>query len=303
MGEYVMSANATWSRYLRVRSLIVLIAVFAIPRFTLAQTTPCASGYTPPGAQSLGYTRVFCVVPSLSDITTESNPSYKLYSGNWYSANPTPMSFYSMSGSTLVIHLGGGLMTETKQSQPAALPLLLASSGFYAEFQVSLSSNDQDHFPAVWLMPQEHDGHKDDHSPADPGLFERWMELDVDEGGYSPNGGMHGTMISWSGTYPNYQNQKWSVSTSGMDRTQYHVFGLSYDPQAQRVTWWLDGTNVGSASSQAIPSIINSYHYYLIMGAQTHGAHKPYDMYVRYFGAWAGGVVPMPPSNVKMSTP
>jgi hypothetical protein len=131
------------------------------------------------------------------------------------------------------------------------------------------------------------------------------MELDVDEGGYSPGGGMHGTMINWYGTYPNYQKSQSSVDPSfsyGMDRTQYHIFGLSYDPRAQRVTWWLDGTNAGSVSSQAVPSIVNSYHYYLIMGAQSHGAHKPYDMYVNYFGAWAGVPVPKPPSDVKMTT-
>jgi hypothetical protein len=282
-----------------------MLAVLAIPQFTIAQT-PCASGYTPPGAQSLGFKRVFCVVPSVSDITTDDNPSYKLFSGSWYSANPTPMSFYSMAGSTLVIHSGGGVMTETRKSQPAALPLLLGSSGFYAEFQVSLSGNDPDHFPAVWLMPQEHDVHKDDHMPGDPNLFERWMELDVDEGGYGRGNGMHGTMINWSGTYPNYEKTQKSVDPSfsvGMDRTQYHVYGLSYDPMAQRVTWWLDGTNAGSISSQAVPSIVNSYHYYLIMGAQTHGAHKPYDMNVKYFGAWAGGDVPKPPSNVQMKTP
>ena len=302
-----MLSIATFLKQVRALSLPALTASLAIPGIVMAQTAPCASDYMPPGAQSLGFTqRVFCVVPTVADITTENESSFKLFSGQWYSANPTPLTFYAMSGSTLVIHSGGGVTTEMRNSQLGALPTLLASNGFYVEFQVSLSSNDPDHFPALFAMPQEHNGHKTDHVPGDPTNFERWMELDVDEGGYSssPLGGFHGTLINWSGTYPTFQHQNWSVdppSTFGMDRTQYHIFGLSYDPKAQRVTWWMDGVNVGSQSSQPIPSIVNTYHYYLIMGAQMHKLNKPYDMYVKYFGAWSGAAVPRPPSDLKMT--
>jgi hypothetical protein len=188
---------------------------------------------------------------------------------------------------------------------PGALPLLLAGNGFYVEFQVSLSSNDPDHFPALFLMPQEHNGHRSDHMAGDPATYERWMELDVDEGGYSVGGGTHGTLISWYGTYPNFQRQNWSVdppSMYGMDRTKNHIFGLSYNPKAQSVTWWVDGVNVGSVSSQPVPSIVNTYHYYLIMSAQMHPAKKPYDMNISYFGAWSGAEVPKPPSDVNVTT-
>jgi hypothetical protein len=42
-----------------------------------------------------------------------------------------------------------------------------------------------------------------DIAPDSPG-FERWMELDVDEGGFGP--GLLGTVHSWSGIAPNYTN-------------------------------------------------------------------------------------------------
>jgi hypothetical protein len=265
-------------------------------------SNPCASGASPPpGAQALGYTKqAFCVVPTIADISTNDAIAAKLYSGSWYTKDPTPMTRYAMDGSTLVLHPGGGVASESRKSRPGSLPLLPGAAGFYVEFQERLSSNDPDHFPALFLMPQEHDAKKNDHVAGDPATVEHWMELDVDEGGYGP--GMHGTVINWSGAFPNYQHVNQSVdSTAPLDRTQNHVFGLSYDPKARRVAWWLDGVIVGSTSTQALPAIVNSYHYYLLMGNQSHGLNKPYDMYVSYFSAWSPVEVPKPPTDVSVT--
>lgn len=282
-----------------------LLVAFGIPTMARGQQSDaCASMEPPPGAQALGYVRrVFCVAPTISDISLDDGVSAKLYSGSWYSKSPSPLSLYSMSGQMLVIANGGGLITETRKSLPGALPLLLGASGFYVEFAERLSDNDKDHWPAVWLMPQEHNLLHSDRLAGDPPGYERWMELDVDEGGF--NAGHHGAMINWSGKYPQYEHQNSSndpASTFGMDRTQEHVFGLSYDPAGKKVTWWVDGAAVGNASTQGLPSIVNDHHYYLIIGNQNHGLNHPYKMYVRYFSAWSGNVVPSPPSGVKAVT-
>jgi hypothetical protein len=284
-------------------ALAASVAALAIPATVFADSTaPCSSTEPPPGAQSLGYVhRVFCVTPSLKDISDSvSAPTAKLSSWMWYSSKPSPLSMYSMQGSTLVIANGGGLNTQSHQSLPAGLPLLAASTGFYVEFSEYLSDNDPDHFPAVWLMPQEHNGRHTDHAAGDPANFERWMELDVDEGGF--NEGHHGAMINWSGIYPAYKNQNSSndpSATFGLDRTKEHVFGLSYDPVGKKVTWWVDGTNVGSASTDKVPALVNTHHYYLIMGAQNHRLNKPYKMYLTSFSAWSPQPVPNPPSGVQ----
>jgi hypothetical protein len=293
------------SRILAVHSSALVASLFAvaIPIAANGQpASPCANPAPPPGAQSLGYTRlVLCETPSVSDIDfSATGSSSKLSAWGWYNTLPASKSLFSMSGQAFVIESGGGVTTETHRSQQGVLPLLPAAAGFYVEFAERISDNDPDHFPAVWLMPQEHNGKRDDHLPGDPAGSERWMELDVDEGGF--NAGHHGAMINWSGTYPNYQNQQKvnnPPSTFGMDRTQEHVFGLSYDPIGKQVTWWVDGVNVGSVSTEAVPSIVNSYHYYLIMGAQNHKLHHPYQMYVSYFSAWSKAVPPKPPAGVK----
>jgi len=268
------------------------------------QADPCAAGNPPTGAQALGYShQVFCVAPTMADISVVNGVSSKLYSGKWYDKVAAPMSLYSMSGQTLALSSGGYLMTETRQSQPGALPLLLASAGFYVEFAVHLSDNDPDHFPAVWLMPQEHNASHSDHMPSDPQGFERWMEIDVDEGGY--NTGHLGTLINWYGTSPSYQHQNESnapASTFGMDRTQEHIFGLSYDPVGKKVTWYVDGVAVGSASTAMVPQYVNTHHYYLIMSNQSHGLNRPYQMYVRYFSAWIGSTPPKSPTGVRAET-
>ena len=262
----------------------------------------CAPNNVPPGAQAVGYThQVFCVTPSAADIAQDDSKVSKLYSGQWYAKTPPPASAYSMNGNVLTLSNGGGVTTQTRHSQVGALPLLPAAQGFYIEFAEQLSENDQDHFPAVWAMPKEHNGHKDDHDPSDPPGLERWMELDVDEGGYG-NNGHHGTVINWWGYSPNYQHHNLDNAPAGtLDRTQEHIFGMSYDPAAKKVTWWVDGSSTGSVSTAEIPAIVNTYHYYLLINNQHHGKNKPYTMNIRYFSAWSGNAAPNAPSGVKSS--
>ena len=102
-------------------------------------------------------------------------------------------------------------------------------------------------------------------------------------------------MINWSGIYPHYLNENRAndpPQTFNMDRTQEHIFGLSYDPAGKRVAWWVDGMPTGSVSTDNVASIVDTYHYYIIMGNQSHGKVKPYQMYVRYVSAWSGPTAP-----------
>ena len=187
------------------------------------------------------------------------------------------MSMFSSSDQGLVLASGATLTTETRKSLPGLLPMLPGSSGFYVEFAERLSDNDVDHWPAVWLMPQEHNAVQADHAAGDPPRYERWMELDVDEGGFNKTG-HHGNAISWWGIFPHYERQNGAidpVSSPPMDRTQEHIFGLSYDPVRATVTWWVDGVSVGSTSTAKMHAIVKEHHYYLIMSNQTHGLNRP----------------------------
>jgi hypothetical protein len=242
----------------------------------------------PPGAAALGYTRqVIHLTPGTKDISFDGAQN-NLYSGDWYDAVKPP-STYLMKDGVLTLNQGGVLTTESRKSEAGALPLLLGSKGFYVEFAVRLSDNDMDHFPAVWVMPQEHDVHQSDHQPGDPAHYERWMELDVNEGGLGTNlsGAYRGAVIDWWGIYPKYERKVFNnIDINPIDMTVEHIFGASYDPVGQRVTWWLDGAKMGSQSTGSFPSVINRYHYYLIIDAASRGAKLPYQMQVRYLAAW-----------------
>lgn len=272
---------------------------------TLGILSGCAATATPaptvpPGAAALGYTK--CIIsekPTSADIAPDRKGSYKWFSGQWY-AKPPSLDHYSTQDGVLVLSLGGDLVSTPRDFSAGKLPLLPGSEGFYVEFEVRLSDNDPDHWPAVWLMPAEHNGKQQDQYEGDPPGFERWMELDVDEGGFGP--GLTGTVHSWSGIwgkdggYKNLQNPN-NVSRRPLDRAQNHVFGCSYDPVRQKVTWWVDGIEQMSAGSPYVPAVAPRQHYYLILSAQSHGAKKPYSMFI-------GGVrAYVPPTSTLPAAP
>ncbi len=117
------------------------------------------------------------------------------------------------------------------------------------------------------------------------------MELDVDEGGFGP--GLTGTVHSSCGIYEqgwqHIQNPN-NVSRVALDRTKKHIFGVSYDPRSQSVTWWVDGAKQMSAGSPYVPEVGAKQNFYLIISAQTHGKQKPYSLFV-------GGVRAYVPPN------
>lgn len=271
------------------RLSVLFSCVVCLP--VLAQGTPAV----PPGAAALEYTK--CVIddrPSVTDLAPGKNGDYKWFSGQWYSGAGPSLDHYAMQDGVLVLHLGGDLVSTSRDFSGGKLPLLPGADGFYVEFAVRLSDQDPDHWPAVWMMPAEHSGKQLDKYPGDPPGFERWMELDVDEGGFGP--GLTGTVHSWTGIWkgnPDYARvmNKNNVLQTPLDRSQEHIFGASFDPLKMKVTWWVDGVEQHSATGDCVPEVAKLQNFYLIMGAQTHGAKKPYDMFVSSVKAF------VPPSS------
>lgn len=270
-------------RFCRLLLLSFVVSVVGLFSGLSAEETPKPEKKhaIPAGAAAAGYVKcLFDVKPTVADISPDQKGVFAWYSGQWYSEAP-PMSKYSMTNGVLTLEQGGDLTSYPPDfSHPGKLSTLSGRTGFYVEFEVSLSSNDPDHFPAVWLMPIEKNGKKEDIYPGSPDQFERWMELDVDEGGFGP--GTTSTVHNCWGIYPDYhhlQNGN-NVSKASLDRTQKHRFGASYDPKTATVCWWLDDRLIASATAPYVPTIAVKQNFYLIMGAQTHKEKKPYQMFV-----------------------
>jgi len=132
----------------------------------------------------------------------------------------------------------------------------------------------------------EHNLKHQDHYRGDPPNFERWMELDVDEGNFGP--GTMTTVVSWQGIYPNYRKDlnENHISHIPLDRSQWHTFGASYDPVKSQVAFWLDGKKTLTASAPDVPAIAAKQHFYLIVSNQEHKQHIPYLMYLRAVRAY-----------------
>jgi len=288
-------------------SVSFIAAGFALAFLTMAsaavQGAPRndSSGKTcevPPGAEALGYTK--CVInehPTSEDIAPGNNGKFKWFRGAAWTQNVPDASSFSTENGMLVLHYTGKSQTQLvgtpRDFSEGALPTLDGAKGFYIEFDVRLSSNDPDHWPAVWVMPVEHSGGSSagirDVYPGDPAGYERWMELDVDEGGFRP--GAMGSVIAWEGIWqkPGFKSvicNSWgsAISSQPLDRTVVHTFGASWDPDRAQVRWWLDGVNYftvdNSIKAGCISSVAKKQHFYPIISIEARTAKVPYDMYV-----------------------
>jgi len=274
---------------------------FALSLVGLGLLTSCQAfspRAVPPGAAALGYTK--CVInehPCVADIAPGKDGAHKWFSGQWYSSKPPSLDHYQTVDGDLALKLGGDLVSaprDLKLESPGLLPALPGDKGFYVEFDVRLSDDDPDHWPAVWLMPWEHNGHQEDHYVGDPKGFERFMELDVDEGGFGP--GLTGTAHSSEGIWPKYkhvQNPN-NVRPEPIDRSKRHTFGASYDPLTQTATWWLDGVKQMSATAPYVPAIAAKQHFYLILSGQSHGKQKEHLTIVSGVRAYVPPFSPLP---------
>ena len=272
----------------------------------------------PPGAAALGYTtRVIDEHPTAADIAPDpaKGGNYKWFNGPLWN-RPPPRSLYGTTNGVLTIKYdaetqqGGCLIGTPLDLSQGALPWLDGSKGFYIEFDARLSDNDPHHWPALWLMPVEHcggNGHDArDHYEGDAPGDERWMELDVDEGGLAKApGGALCSVISWTGNYSRggYKNKtlnNWSTGRA-INRLQVHTFGASYDPFKRQVTSWVDGVRQWQSpeQSESVPEIASRQHFYPILSLNKDAGdiQKSYLMYVSGVRAYVGTKAGVPPAK------
>lgn len=251
---------------------------------SLAESVHACDDRPPPiGAVSLKYTNVaFDFCPRPADISfSGQGTTAKLYNGHWWTNSiPSPSLYSEGPDGSLAIAQGGAVTSVPRTMVRGSLPLLPGDRGFFVEFEVSLSDDHADHFPAVWLMPIEHNQrHEDSYAPDERG-FERWLEIDVDEGGFSP--GPMATAISWSGFWPNYQRVRSNpnLHNEKIDRAQRHRFGAGFDPERLKITFWYDEKVQYVASGASVPEIAKKQHFYMIMNADAHKLKLPYELYI-----------------------
>jgi hypothetical protein len=259
---------------------------FAVLLSSVAMFGPvkaCEQKPPPSGAIALGTTHAaFDICPSVSEISADGEPgTAAFYRGVWWEKTVPDQSVFSNNADgSLSIPYPAGLATVPRKMIPGSLPLLAGDQAFFIEFEVSLSDDNPDHFPAVWLLPIEHNQRQEDRYPPDEPGFERWLELDVDEGGFTP--GPMGTAISWSGVWPNYKRLRSNpnLHNEKIDRAQRHRFGAGFDPKHLTISFWYDDKLQYTASGQSVPDIARKQHFYLIMNAASQGRHLPYNMNV-----------------------
>lgn len=266
----------------KISGISMLAAWLSMPVLGCAQAPnrPICDDSTPPaGATQVGAVQpLFRDCPRLPDLDlTGLSNDRKYYAGIWF-GKPSPPSAYESAPDGLVLRKGAVLTTVRMNSYPGRFDLMNGMRPFYIEVQASTSSNNGDNFPAIWLMPIEHNLRLDDVYPPDPPGFERWFELDIDEGGFGPGG--HHTAISWLGKWPAYTKQQNPKPTSKvpLDRTQPNVFGVSYDPATLTVRWWLNGEKVLEAGPPYVPEVARRQDFYLIVSAQSHRNLNDYKL-------------------------
>jgi hypothetical protein len=257
--------------------IILLSNLFVTDRLEAA----CDDKPPPKGAIALKYTKVaFDFCPKVSDIAMDGKETgKKLYNGVWWENALPDKSFYSDNpDGSLSVSKDGGLVTVPRSMVPGQLPLLAGDRGFFVEFEVSLSNDHQDHFSAVWLMPIEHNQRQEDSYPPEAGGFERWLEIDVDESGFSP--GPMGTAIAWSGIWPNYKRVRSNpnLHNTKIDRTQRHRFAAGFDPENLKITFWHNDKIQYVASGESVPEIARKQHFYVLMNATSHKLELPYTL-------------------------
>ncbi|AOF87248.1 hypothetical protein BSY239_4224 [Hydrogenophaga sp. RAC07] len=270
----------------------LLLAALCLTASAAAQASDhliCKDATTPEGATQVGALQpLFRDCPRITDIDfTGRADGHKFYSGV-YTGPPKDRSFYEQADDGVLMQRGGVLATVKTSSFPGRFPLLSGARPFYIEAQVATSSNHRDNFPAIWLMPIEHNARMEDVYEGDPKSFERWFELDIDEGGFGPGG--HHTAISWSGIWPHYKKIQNPNPTSKvpLDRTQPNVFGVSYSPDTLTVRWWLNGRPVLEATQPHVPEIARRQNFYLIVSAQSHKNISHYQMKLLGVRAFVG---------------
>ena len=253
----------------------------------------CQDASVPPGAQQVGATQpLFRDCPRVEDVDFTGRADGRKYYAGFYAIGVKNPSMYDTAPDGVVIKRGALLTTVKTDATPGGFPLLAGNRPFYIEAQTVLSNSHPDNFPAIWLMPIEHNLRMEDVYEGDPKSFERWFELDIDEGGFGPGG--HHTAISWTGIWPNYKKIQNPDPTSKvpLDRTRPNVFGVSYDPATLTVRWWVNGQQVLEAGAPYVPEIARRQNFYLIVSSQSRKNANDYQMKLMGVRAFSSEAAP-----------
>jgi len=241
----------------------------------------------PAGAAALGLTKnAIWLAPKQSDIsmTGKGTGNYNLYNVS----NDATELYATTNGQLTLINMGvsgnanmeeGNFQTVTADNSSLAtlvgqLPMLSGSSAFYIEWAMSTSVQNSTIWPAIWLWCAE----------KNLGTTTQWMELDVNESGQN-SVGLFGTLHYWN----NGASTQATVHGGNVDYTTTNLYGASFDPVGQTVTWYVNGTAVGSHSLSSVGMPTSAYegmHYFMTMEANNHSGTVPYEMYIEYFSAW-----------------
>jgi hypothetical protein len=247
-------------------------------------------------------TNQFYVEPTAAmvDVNGAAAPA-PFTAGLWYFGSQAAKYFTNdpITGRLSINQLGDGtsqptVSTMLRNSTQGLFPFVDGAAAFYVEACYRSTTNVADNWPSWWLEPVEHDLKQTDCYPdlfpSDPAKYERWWELDIDEGGFSP--GMMTSIIEWYGAYgvgAGYQNTKFNNSgkLAALDRTKFHCFGLGWDG-VNTFTAYLDDVLVlthSIAGMIQLPVMLRQK-FQMILGAQTHGAKAPYSMIIEHVGLW-----------------
>lgn len=240
----------------------------------------------PAGASYGNYNRLlFLSRPSNDGISGDNECGY-WFRDIWYKKNRSKSEKFKIHDDYMIISTGGEIVSFSRDFACGKVPLISGAGGFYIEFRYKLSNNNKKNWPAVWLMPVEHNNEKRDVY-GDVVGWQEWMELDVDEGGFGP--GVTGTVHSWSGIYPKFSNlqNKNNIHGVELDRTAFNRFGASYDPEKLEVVWWLNDREIIKSGPPYVPMVSRLQNYYIIISNQFHGdAVDPYDIVFDYVAVY-----------------
>jgi hypothetical protein len=260
----------------------------------------------PPGAAAAGFhTLIYAIHPVVGDINILGSPdsSYYFVNGSPGQNKGDNSSYYTTTNGQLTLINPGsntgasGLIMAAQtpyNDMPYAqtvstLALLPAGSGYYFEGATTVSANDGNNWPALWIWTYE--------AMADNETAP-WAELDLNEWGFNPGTG--GSCASACGTltsltYWTGQTTRGGLaqlySTKSFTMTNELIMGVAWDATNSQVEVWANGTKLGRIlfSAANLPSSAwTAYHHFPLIGTNSHNytGVPAFNYHVRYVAAW-----------------
>lgn len=196
------------------------------------------------------------------------------YPGLWYlpAGDTKFVSNGQMDSGSIVVRQGQTWSSVDRKFRSGAFPKISGKDSFAVEVCYRVTAWSKDFWPAIWMLPIEHNHARQAHWPNDPERFERWLEIDIDEGGFGL--GMAGTAHNWAGDWPKiyaFHNEN-NISPVALDRTRNQCFGVYYDVSRLSVDWFLNGARSHGTGDDFIHPVARLQNFFLIFSNQQHQA-------------------------------